>query len=242
MGIKEAKGDLFFFIDDDNVVTGTTILSLVRAFKREEKAGIISPVAFYYDRRDRVLDAGAARNYHNSFTVNLFLNRKRGEIPEGALEVSEVSNAFMVAAEVIRKIGIFDEANFPIDLDEADLCIRAKKAGFKIYSLFGADIFHRVEKINTLSFSSLRFRRVENAYNMGRNRIIFQRKHSNSISYIVYLLLYFPLFFHLYLLSQLLPQPGYNAKQRISFIAGFIEGVRDGLFCGPKIIKGGDYA
>lgn len=234
MGIQAAKGEFIFFIDDDNIVEINTIQALLDVFKNNTAIGILSPIAFYYDDRNRILDCGAKRSYQNSFTVNLFLNEDKGILPDGIVEVSEVSNAFMVRKAVFERISFFDELNFPIDLDEADLCLRTKKAGFKIFVVTYANIYHKVARINSLAVTSLRFRREKNAYNMGRNRILFQRKYLSFIKYLFFLILYFPIFCYLYIFSLLLPQPGSNFKLRIKFMHRFIEGISDGLFMNLK--------
>lgn len=233
MGLVEAKGDFIFFIDDDNVLEEDTIGKLVEVFDSNNSAGVVSAVAFYYGQKDKVLDAGAIRNYLNSFTINLFLNEDRPCLPQDPFEVSEVSNAFMIKRDVFKRIGIFDEANFPIDLDEADLCVRARSA-YRIFAAPGANVYHKVYKINSLAITSLRFRREKNAYFMGRNRIFFQRKHLSKINYFIFLFLYFPVFFYLYIFSSLFPQPETNFRLRIKFIMRFLEGIGDGLLNKPN--------
>jgi len=229
LGLSLAKGDYLFFIDDDNIVTENTIGNLLDVMERNPDIGIVSPVALYDNNRNRVLDAGARRGYINGFTVNMFLNEDKNSLPDGIIEISEVSNAFMVRRPVFEKIGNFDEQNFPIDLDEADLCVRAKMAGFGIYSVPKAIIYHKVEEISFFAVSSLRFRRERNAYSMGRNRILFQRKHLLAPAYFIFLIFYFPVFVLLYLFSLCLPQPQTGLKSRIKFMEKFLKGICDGF-------------
>lgn len=231
IGLSKSKGNYIFFIDDDNIVTENTIKELVNVMESNPRIGIVSPVAFYDSNREVVLDAGARRGYINSFTVNMFLNEHKTSLPDGIIEISEVSNAFMVRREVFEKAGIFDELNFPIDLDEADLCIRAKKAHFNIYSVPKAGVFHKVNKINSFAISSLRFRRERNAYSMGRNRILFQRKYLSLPAYVLFFIFYFPIFVWMYIFSLILPQPGADLRLRLRFMQKFIEGICDGLNC-----------
>ncbi|HAH22108.1 MAG TPA: hypothetical protein DCL49_14565 [Candidatus Omnitrophica bacterium] len=229
IGLSKSKGRYVFFIDDDNIVIEDTIAGLVNVMERNLPIGIVSPVAFYDSNREIVLDAGARRGYINSFTVNMFLNERKILLPDGIIEISEVSNAFMVRSEVFENIGIFDEEIFPIDLDEADLCIRTKKAGFGIYSVPKANVFHKVEKISSFAISSLRFRREKNAYSMGRNRILFQRKHLSWPAYAAFFVFYFPIFVLMYLFSLSLLQSGAGLCMRLRYMRKFLEGVCDGL-------------
>lgn len=229
MGIEEASGDFIFFIDDDNVVTEEVIEKLVKVTEADNTIGAVAPVALYYNERNKVLDAGAMRNYLNSFTINVFLNEDKERLPPIPFAVSEISNAFIVRSIIFKKIGMFDALNFPIDLDEADLCLRVKKAGYKILVVPQAHIYHKVFKINTLSIISLRFRREKNAYYMGRNRVLFQRKHLSWWQYAIFLVLYLPIFYGLYFFSSLLPQPESSLLRRLKFISLFTQGVSAGL-------------
>lgn len=237
LGIKSSQGEYIFFIDDDNIIEKDTIERLIATLQNDKAIGIISPVAFYENNREVILDAGAKRNLLNSFTINLFLNENKDDLPSQAFYVSEISNAFMIKREVFLKIGLFDQVIFPIDLDEADLCLRAREAGFKIAIEPKTSIYHKVVKINSLAITSLRFRREKNAFYMGRNRILFQRRHLNMVGYFVYLLLYFPIFSLLYIFSSLLPQPEANFGQRLIYIIKFLEGIGKGLIYDSKELK-----
>ena len=229
MGAQAAEGNLLFFIDDDNVVSSDALVFLAKYMQSNNSCGIMSPVAYYYDQQDKVLDAGAKRSYLNSFTVNLYLNEQRKELPDQPFEVSEVSNAFMVKKQLFKEIGFFDEINFPIDLDEADFCLRAKTAGYRVMIAPEAVVYHKVSAIKSLAIASLRFRREENAYYMGRNRILFQKKHFPWWHYWAYLILYFPIFYGLYLFSSILPQPGTGIALRLKFFRIYTEGVATGF-------------
>lgn len=59
-----------------------------------------------------------------------------------SMEVDAVSGCFMlIDKKIFKKIKNFDE-NFFMYLEDVDFCMRAKKAGFKIYYCNEAEIFH----------------------------------------------------------------------------------------------------
>ncbi|OGT21485.1 MAG: hypothetical protein A3C55_03015 [Gammaproteobacteria bacterium RIFCSPHIGHO2_02_FULL_42_13] len=75
----------------------------------------------------------------------------------------------MIRKAVIEKIGLFDERFF-LYFDEADLCLRAARAGFKMLYFPDASIVH----LEGASSASSSRRRVDNYY---MTQLYFFRKH-----------------------------------------------------------------
>ena len=61
-----------------------------------------------------------------------------------------------------------------------------------------------------------------NAYFMGRNRVLYQRKHNNDLRYGVYFVFFMPVFVVFYVASLLF-------KKNPVMIPHFLKGVLDGL-------------
>lgn len=190
-GAKLAKGDYLLFIDDDNYLREGAIQNLVSSFK--ERHGVIGMVACYHDKPMLVADGGSVRYYISGFTRGLWTNWPIydtcswvGEV----YEVDEVANAFMIRRDVFDLVGGFDEQNFPIDLDEADICKRIKDLGYLVCMNQKAICYHKSQTYSCVPD----FRRPMSAYFMGRNRIFYQRKHLNKFQLALYFLFFFPLF------------------------------------------------
>jgi GT2 family glycosyltransferase len=218
-GALQAKGRYILFIDDDNVLKFGAIDEILKFF--DMSTGVMGLVACYDDKPDIVADGGSIRNYTSGFMKGQYTNENLVSIPQLPYEVNEVANAFVMRRQLHRWIGGFDETNFPIDMDEADICKRVKDMGFKIKMCPSAVCYHK-----SMNYSWIPdFRRPMNAYMMGRNRILFQKKHLKKLPMIIYSVFWFPVFIGFYVASLIYKR---NAKM----IKPFLKGVRDGIFGG----------
>lgn len=220
-GAKKAKGEYLLFIDDDNYLKSHAIYEMLRIFNWEKGIGVVGMTACYDDKKLVIADGGSGRNYLTGFTTGKFTNRKiyGSFCPDGNYQVDEVANAFMIHSELFYELHGFDEKNFPIDLDEADLCKRVKDMGYKIMMCPAAICYHKSQTYSPIP----NFRRPLNAYCMGNHRIRFQRKHNSDLRFWLYLLVFMPLFVGFYALSLIW-------KRNPRMIKPFLHGVMDGLF------------
>ncbi len=207
-GVLKSTKELIYFVDDDNILDFMAIVVLSWAFKIAKtdgiNMGIVGSVAKF---KDRIIDGGSHRHL-----LSGFMSPATGQ---WLYEVDEVANAFMVKREVFDKIGLFDEERFPMDMDEADLCLRAKRAGYKIFMYSESIVYHPL--VPRLP----KFRRKRSAYYMGRNRILFQRKHL-GIKFPIFLIFFMPIFVLIYLVSL-------TILGQVNFIPTFLKGVIDGI-------------
>ena len=214
-GASKATREILFFIDDDNYLEKGAIFA---ASHLVGAAGVVGLTACYDDNKRKVADGGSKRNYLTGFTTGLNTNKSLDEIEDVIYEVDEVANAFMISKKLFEEVGGFDEENFPIDLDEADICKRIKNMGYKIYMDSFAVVYHKSQTYSHIP----NFRRPMNAYFMGRNRQLYQRKHLNALSYWVYLVVFLPVFVCFYTVSLLY-------RKNPKMILPFLKGVFDGL-------------
>src|SRR3990167_5033928 len=223
-GARQAKGEYLFFVDDDNYLKTGALEEMGKAF--DETIGVMGMTACYDDKKMIVADGGSDRSMLTGFTSGIRTNNPlwRGCSPYGdwatLYGVDEVANAFMIRRELFEDAGGFDEENFPIDLDEADLCKRIKDMGYRVVYNSKAICYHKSQTYSHIP----NFRRPLNAYFMGRNRQLYQRKHLNALSYCVYVAFFLPVFVGFYTGSLIW-------RKNISMISPFLKGVFDGLRC-----------
>ena len=217
-GARQAKGEYLFFVDDDNYLKDFALFEMLKAF--HETIGVMGMTACYDDKKMIIADGGSDRCMITGFTIGQYTNRKFSDLyaPSVIYPVDEVANAFMIPRHVFDESGGFDEENFPIDLDEADLCKRIKDMGYRIVYNPKAICYHKSQTYSHIP----NFRRPLNAYFMGRNRQLYQGKHLNALSYCVYVAFFLPVFVGFYTASLIW-------RKNISMISPFLKGVFDGL-------------
>lgn len=166
------------YVDADVVAEKNMILKLVERAVEDPKIGIVTPMILYLSDKNWVNQAGA--------TVNLVTGQvKVGWGPKkGFLAPKEVQNsgtAMLFKRQVVDKIGGFD--NWFLCYFDPDYCLRAKKAGFTTWYEPKAIAYHDQSKDEKV----WRPRVLTRAYLLGRNRVLFMRKHGNIYSFSLFL-------------------------------------------------------
>lgn len=172
LGIKEAHGEYFFFVNNDTVFTDDLVSILAATLDEHPEVGIVSPKIRYYDQPNTLQYAGFTPMNYYTARNNCIGNMERdngqydnltGEtgFPHGA--------AMMVRREAIQKAGLMPEYYF-LYYEEMDWCEQIKKAGYKIWVNMQALIYHK-ESMSVGASSPMK------EYFMNRNRILFIRRN-----------------------------------------------------------------
>jgi len=230
VGIRNAKGEFIFLIDDDNIVDENCILELVRTFGSNQKIGIVAPIMYYLKTPNRIWCSGIERSMITSLTKII----GRGEIDDrqyrSLIDSKDFPNAFMVKREVIKKVGLFDERTFPIHYDEADFGERVRKAGYKIVCNPKAKVWHDISLPEEVEDKARLFHchNELRAYYCGRNRIIFHKKYSKWWQFLIFILI-FNWLFTLYYLRVILLGSKKSFKERLRIAKAYLKGILEGL-------------
>lgn len=152
-GLRASTADFVITLNSDTIVTKGWLQGLIRCIRSEEKIGIVGPLsnAASWQNVPMLLDA------NNQFAVN---ELPQGFAPEDMVEVVLRSShhvypkvpfvngfCFMIAREVIDKVGLLDEERFPTGYgEENDYCIRAADAGFELAIADDTYVFHAKSK------------------------------------------------------------------------------------------------
>jgi len=187
VGIRAAKGDYLFIINNDTEFTPGLIEGLLEVFEKHPDAGVVSPKFHYYFDKGTIEYAGYE-------SVNIFTGRNGmigcREKDKGQYDVLSETNyahggAMMVSRDVIEKVGGLHE-DFFLYYEEFDWCNQIKRAGFKIYYQPKSLIYHK-ESMTTGKESPLK------TYYITRNRILYMRRNVPLPGLLVFLL-YFTCF------------------------------------------------
>jgi GT2 family glycosyltransferase len=171
VGIKAAKGEFLFIVNNDTEFTPGLIENLLETFDQKPDAGIVCPKFHYFFKKGTIEYAGYNR-------VNIFTGRNGmigcKEQDEGQYEqIKETHYAhgggMMVRRAVIETVGAMPEEFF-LYYEEFDWSEQIKRKGYKIYYQPKALIYHK-ESMTTGKSSPLK------TFYLTRNRILFMRRN-----------------------------------------------------------------
>jgi GT2 family glycosyltransferase len=183
-GIRQAKGEFIFIVNNDTELTPDIIQRLLQPFSQNAAIGIVCPKIKYFD--DPLIIQYAGFRPMNPFTGRTSSIGDH-ESDNGQYNISSVTNAahgcaMMVKKEVIEKTGMFPEKFF-LYYEEWDWSARVQKAGYLIWYQSEATIFHK-ESMTVGKHNPMK------VYYLTRNRILYMRRNSS-----LFHLLVFSLFF-----------------------------------------------
>lgn len=212
VGMKAAKGDYIFVVNNDTEVSPDLLERLLEPFEKDPRVGMVSPKIIYYHSPGVIQYAGYR-------AINPFTGRNSAignrEKDEGQHEIARYTDyahgaAMMVKREVIDKVGMFHD-DFFIYYEELDWSARTKRAGYEILYQPKAVIYHK-ESITMGKESKLK------AYYHNRNRILFMRRNTSNLEFGIFVLFY--TFFTV-------PKSAitYTIKGKVDYLKLFFEGV-----------------
>lgn len=180
-GIRAAKGDYIFIVNNDTEFTPGLIEGLLEVFAQYPQAGLVSPKFHYFFNKGTIEYAGY--NAVNIFTGrNTVIGNKEQDIGQYN-KISEThyghGGAMMVAKKVISDVGLMPEEFF-LYYEELDWSSQIKKKGYKIYYQPKSLIYHK-ESMTTGKMSPMK------TYYLTRNRILFMRRNMPSFNFIIFI-------------------------------------------------------
>jgi GT2 family glycosyltransferase len=181
LGIRAAKGDYLFIVNNDTEFTPGLIEGLLEIFEKYPDAGMASPKFHYFFHKGTIEYAG----YEN---VNVFTGRNGmigcREKDEGQYDEVRTTHyvhggAMMVPKKVIEEVGGIPEQFF-LYYEEFDWSVQIKKKGYKIYYQPQSLIYHK-ESMTIGKSSPLK------TFYLTRNRILFMRRNMPFLNLMVFL-------------------------------------------------------
>jgi len=229
VGIKNANGRYIFLIDDDNVVDENCITELVKVMIDNPQVGIVGPIMYYYKQPNRIWCAGIKKNMTTSLLTVIGKDTvDKGQFSDRLIESEDFPNAFMVKKEVLEKVGLFNEHSFPIQYEEADLGERVRRMGYKVVCNPKAKIWHDIPLLDKDKASLHYVSSSSRAYYVARNRIIFHKKYSKRLQFIIYITI-FNWIVAFYYLKIILFNLSKMPKDRMKIAKAYIRGMIDGI-------------
>jgi GT2 family glycosyltransferase len=154
-------------LNNDTEVSPDFLRFLVEAAEADAAVGVAGPTIYYHDEPQVIWSAGGAIDWRRGQTWMVGLNEpERGQFGQEPREVEFVTGcALLVKRAVLERAGLLDERFFAY-YEEAEWCVRARRAGFKIVHVPQARIWHKISP--TVQADSPQVH-----YYMSRNRLLF---------------------------------------------------------------------
>lgn len=166
LGVKDKQGDIFLILDDDvELLDQSTLTEIVCHFHGHDDLGILQIGEYYLDGKGKqqinncqslfefnILDLWHNTSNYTPGRISKWgvIGTKLHNLPFGFdHSVDHVRSSCMaVRASLFRKLGGFNETYFIFERGyrcETDLCVRAKKLGYKvIYSNKSSQVLHKL--------------------------------------------------------------------------------------------------
>ena len=226
LGIKIAKGDYLYFINNDTELQENSLNPLLELFEQNLAIGVVCPKICYYpeqgDEKDTIQYVGATEV--SSLTArNTILGE--GEIDEGQyskpIKTAYAHGAAMlVSKEVIHKVGMMPE-DFFLYYEELDWCEQIRRAGFEIYVEPRAMIYHK-ESVSIGNASPFK------TFYLTRNRILFMRRNRSKFQFFLFSVFLFFVTIPKNLISFLI-------KGEFNHMKSFLKAIQWNFFRGNKL-------
>jgi GT2 family glycosyltransferase len=219
-GIKEAiaKGaDCIVLLNNDTIVNRGLFEEVTRAFHESSDIGIVGPLIYQSDGRQ--IDFAGAKI---DFALGKFEHlRDLPEKNQRFYETDYVSGCcMMLSRAAIERVGLLDENLFAY-FEDVDLCLRARRAGFRLTWIPTASIIHKGSASTTRTLTEGTISPLKH-YLIARNRTVIVNRHAPPAAKWFYLLVSNPLRVCFY-------SAAFVVRGRWSKLRWFWRGVLDGL-------------
>ncbi|HEB62822.1 MAG TPA: glycosyltransferase family 2 protein [Bacteroidetes bacterium] len=225
LGIKIAKGDYLYFINNDTELLENSLNPLIELFEQKPSLGVVCPKICYYPAQGVVKDT---IQYVGASQVSTLTARNKilgeGEIDKGqykqAMKTAYAHGAAMlVSREVIDKVGMMPEEFF-LYYEELDWSEQIRRAGFEIYVEPRAMIYHK-ESVSIGNASPFK------TFYLTRNRILFMRRNRSKLQFLLFSIFLFFITIPKNIISFLL-------KGEFEHIKSFLKAIQWNYFAGAK--------
>jgi len=157
--------DYLLFLNNDTIVKTNFLEELIKFTETNPRVGVAGPLVFYYDEPNKVYSCGGKLNL---WLCSTYTYRFIPKMPLKNLD--SVSTALLIRADLIKKIGLWDEDFFTY-WEDTDYGLRTKKAGFYVACVGSSIIYHKVARAT--KYLSPRY-----IYFMVRNNLLIAKKHA----------------------------------------------------------------
>jgi GT2 family glycosyltransferase len=217
-----------FFVNNDVVLRPPVLQRLLAGLARHPGAGVVGPRVLYEHDPGTVWSAGGELTWRVNLTSLRGHGRRDAEPWRADRQVDYIAGCALLATrEVLESVGLFDAALFAY-MEDVDLCLRARSAGFGVRVLGEASVLHALSRSTGGGYSPRR------KYMTGVNSVWFLRSHGRPLrwaSFWLFDVLSLPLVF-------LAALPSGRGKAVLAKGKGILDGLRGRRVTAAAIVPG----
>lgn len=174
IGIQQALeqgADFIWIVDNDALVAPNTLSVMMAAQRQEPPAAVLTPKVLFFSQPDVIWSMG-----YDCRPLTLARTRSWEGRPAASGTGPRRSTTYapccglLVRRDVFGRVGLLDTCYF-IYYEDLDFCLRVRKAGYQLYSVPEAMMWHKVSA-SAGEGSALQ------KYHLARSSVRFYRKHS----------------------------------------------------------------
>lgn len=177
IGIRTALehgADYVMMLNNDTIVDKNFLKPLLAAMEMDKRIGVAGGKIYYHSDPKRIWFAGGKFNKRTARVEHVGMLKYDHEIGSMENDNDFISGCFsMFRASVLREVGLLDEQFFAY-MEDVDLNVRIKNAGYRLAYIPEAFIYHKVS--TTIKVDSPFYL----YFNM-RNRLIMLKKHNSAL-------------------------------------------------------------
>lgn len=182
LGVREASGDFFLFLNSDTEISEGLLEKLLEAFSIDPKTGIVSPLIRSYFNPQQIEFAGYSRVHPITGRSRVIKTGPNQLQTFGKLTESHFAYgaAMMIPRKVYEEVGGLCEDYFAY-YEELDWSNRIREKGYKIYCHIEASVYHK-GSMSTAANSPFK------TFLLTRNRMLYMKRNSFRINYSLFIL------------------------------------------------------
>ncbi len=174
VGLRHAlnTGADYVFVMNNDTTVQPDILDELMKHAAPADVGMLSPKIYYADEPDRIWSVGG-----DCHPITFEMTHKgdnqldRGQWEQVIERDFLVGCAMLMKRSLLEQIGLFDTGYHPIYYEDVDLCVRARRAGFRLLMVPSAKMWHKVSASGGGSGSP------RERYLMARHSVRYFRKY-----------------------------------------------------------------
>ena len=167
----DAGIDYVLLVSNDTTAQPDVLDELMK-YAASDDVGLLAPKIYYFSEPDRIWSVGGDRH-----PLTLEMTHKgdnqldRGQWNRVLDRDFLVGCVLLFKRSLLENVGYFDTGFYPAYYEDVDLCMRARRANFRLLSVPGAKMWHKVARSHGGQGSP------QERYLMARNSVRYFRKY-----------------------------------------------------------------